>query len=92
MATATERLEFRVAPERKARISHAARLLNIPVSEFALAAAEKEADAVLADHAATTVVPDEFFADLLTALEAPAVAPPALVDAIAIARTKIVRD
>jgi uncharacterized protein (DUF1778 family) len=92
MATATDRLEVRVAPAKKARIAHAAKLLNVSVSEFALAAAEKEADAVLAEHSATTVVPDDFFEEMLVALDEPTAANARLLNAMARARETVIHD
>lgn len=69
---ATARLEVRVRPESKARIEHAATLVNAPVSEFVRSAAEERAEQVMAEHEAHTRVPADFFDDLMAALGAPA--------------------
>lgn len=66
---ATARVEFRLRPETRARIERAAELVNLPVSEFVRAAAEERADYVLRAER-ETVVPPEFFDDMLAALTA----------------------
>ncbi|GAB2529526.1 DUF1778 domain-containing protein [Paramicrobacterium agarici] len=78
---ATERLEFRVSAQVKATIQRAADLVGEPVTAFARSAAEARADRVLREHDMVTVVPDAFFDDLMAALDAPAIANPALVEA-----------
>ena len=67
---ATQRFEFRIADEVKARLAAAAELVDEPVSEFVRAAAEDRAEAVLRAHRETRV-PASFFDDLLDALERP---------------------
>ena len=69
---ATARLEVRVRPDSKARLERAAALVQVPVSDFVRSAAEDRAEEVLREHDTQTSVPDGFFADLLTALDAPA--------------------
>ena len=68
--TAADRLEFRVPPELKTRIQHAADLLEIPVSDFVRSAAEFQAEQVLRERA-STVVPQDFFEALISALDEP---------------------
>ena len=68
---ASERFEFRVRPEVKRQIEHAAELVNLPVGDFVRSAAEERAAEVIRASAAT-VVPADFFASLLAALDAPA--------------------
>ena len=92
MPAASARLEFRVRPERKARIERAAELEHEPVSEFARTAAEEKAERVIREHEATTTVPSEFFDDLLDALDAPPRANPALTRAAKQARETLSRD
>lgn len=92
MATATERLEFRVQADKKARIARAATLLQQPVGEFARTAAEEKAEAIIREHEAVTVVPAEFFDDMLRALDEPAEPAPALVEAMKRARQTVTRD
>ncbi|MDP9221242.1 MAG: DUF1778 domain-containing protein [Actinomycetota bacterium] len=75
---ATARLELRVRPDSKARIEHAAELLELPLSDFVRGAAEDRADRVLAEHESRTSVPAAFYDDLLAALDAPGKANPAL--------------
>jgi uncharacterized protein (DUF1778 family) len=71
MATATERLEFRVAPAARARIDRAARLVGEPVTAFARRAAEERAERVVAEYETVTIVPPEFFDSMLAALDQP---------------------
>lgn len=75
---ATARLEVRVRPDSKARLERAAALVQVPVSDFVRSAAEERAERVLAEHETRTVVPAEFYDELLAALEAPARPNPAL--------------
>jgi uncharacterized protein (DUF1778 family) len=70
MATRTStRFEFRLRPQAKKRIEHAARLVDESASDFVREAAERSAEQVLLEHDALTVVPAEFFDQLLSALE-----------------------
>jgi uncharacterized protein (DUF1778 family) len=69
MTAAAERLGFRVARNVKERLEDAARLLGMPLTEFVLGAAQDRAEEVLG---AKTVVPPEYFARLIDALDAPA--------------------
>jgi uncharacterized protein (DUF1778 family) len=70
MATGTsKRFEFRLRPEAKQRIEHAASLVHESTSDFVRAAAERRADEVLLEHDVVTVVPAEFFDQLLSALD-----------------------
>ena len=92
MPAASARLEFRVRPERKSRIERAAGLVHEPVSEFARTAAEEKAERIIREYEATTVVPAEFFDDLLDAFDAPPRANPALARAAQQAREALDRD
>jgi hypothetical protein len=65
---------------------------QVPLSDFVRSAAEARADEVLREHDATTRVPAAFFDQLLAALDAPAVANPALAAAGRRAQTVITRD
>jgi uncharacterized protein (DUF1778 family) len=69
---ASARFEFRLRPEAKRRIEQAADLVHESTSDFARTAAEERADRVLRDHMMATVVPAEFFDQLLEALDEPA--------------------
>lgn len=92
MANASARLEFRVTPAHKAMIERAAEIAGEPLSSFARDAAEERADRILREHDATTVVPAEFFDELLAALDAPPEPNPALVTAAARMRETVTRD
>ena len=61
----TARLEVRVRPADKARLERAAALEQVPVSEFVRSAVEDRTERVLHEHESQTVVPAEFFDDLL---------------------------
>lgn len=87
----TSRLEVRVRPESKARIEHAAALLDAPVSDFVRSAVEERVEQVIAAHQAHTRVPAEFFDELLAALDAPAEASDALTRAARRARDVVTR-
>lgn len=63
------RLEVRVRPVDKARLERAAALADVPVSEFVRSAVEERTDRVLKEHESRTVVPSEFFDELLAALD-----------------------
>jgi uncharacterized protein (DUF1778 family) len=73
MATSSRstRFEFRVRPETKQRIEHAADLVHESASDFVRAAAEQRADEVLREHDVVTIVPAAFFDQLITALDVP---------------------
>jgi uncharacterized protein (DUF1778 family) len=92
MATsASHRFEFRIQPESKQRIEHAANLVQESTSDFVRAAAERRADEVLREHDVVTVVPAGFFDDLLSALDEEPRASPALTRAAQRAREATVR-
>jgi uncharacterized protein (DUF1778 family) len=69
MTAASERLGFRVTQSVKERLEDAARSLGVPLTEFVLGAAQDRADEVLE---AKTVVPPDYFARLIDALNASA--------------------
>jgi len=89
--SAAARMEYRIRPESKARIELAARLTAESASDFARTAAELRAEEVLRTHDLLTVVPAEFFDDLLGALDEPAGANPALKRAARRARRTVTR-
>jgi len=66
---ASARFEFRLRQQAKQRIEHAARLVDESASDFVREAAERSADAILVEHDAITIVPAEFFDQLISALE-----------------------
>jgi uncharacterized protein (DUF1778 family) len=79
METSTsKRFEFRLRPESKQRIEHAASLVHESTSDFVRAAAERRADEVLLEHSVVTIVPPEFFDKLLSALDVEPQPTPAL--------------
>lgn len=91
MATnASHRFEFRIRPESKQRIEHAANLVNESASDFVRAAAEQRADEVLSRDDVVTFVPAGFFDELLCALDKDPQPNPALARAGATAR-RVVR-
>jgi uncharacterized protein (DUF1778 family) len=70
---AAARLEFRIRPDVKRKIEHAAGLVHETASDFARSAAEARADDVLRQYEVTTVVPADFFDALLAELDRPPV-------------------
>ncbi len=71
MASRTERIEARVAPERAERIRFASSLSHTSVSSFVVDAASEKAEQVIAETS-YTAVPDDYFDALLRALDRPA--------------------
>jgi uncharacterized protein (DUF1778 family) len=71
MSAAVERLGFRVSVNMKRHLEEAARLLGVPLTGFVRGAAQDRAGRVLA---AKTVVPADYSARLVDALNAPPVA------------------
>jgi uncharacterized protein (DUF1778 family) len=67
---ASKRLELRIQTELKQRIEQAASVTGQSASDFVRAAAQRRADQVLREHAPATVVPDDFFEQMSTALGA----------------------
>ena len=65
----TSRLEVRVHPDSKARLERAAALAQVPVSDFVRSAVEERTAQVLAEHELQTLVPADFFDDLLASLD-----------------------
>jgi uncharacterized protein (DUF1778 family) len=82
MAARTDRIEARIEPDRADRIRLASELLHTSVSAFMVAAAAEKAEEVIAEHA-YTLVPDDYFNELLAALDAPPVVVPSLAKAAA---------
>lgn len=64
----TDRMEARVSPEERARIEEAASVAGVSVSAFVVSAAVERAEEVIA-AATRTVVPADYFDDLLSALD-----------------------
>lgn len=76
MATATAgRLNFRVPEDVERRLRSAAESTSQSLTDFVLGAAQERADEVLSTH---TVVPTEYFDNLLAALDEPPQPMPAL--------------
>jgi uncharacterized protein (DUF1778 family) len=86
MAARTQRVEARIETEVVERIRRAAAIAHTSMSSFLVAAASEKADAVLAREY-RTVVPADYFDELLAALDQPPEVLPALADAGARART-----
>lgn len=74
MAVKTDRLEARLSPEAREQIERAASTSGLSVSAFVVEAAVERAEKVIAS-ATTTVVPADYFDDLLAALDEPDEAP-----------------
>jgi uncharacterized protein (DUF1778 family) len=81
----TSRIELRAQPAREARIRYAAKLQNKSTSAFVLDAAAEKAEEVIA-ASTQTVVPADFFDELLAALDQPAAPMPRLAQAARKAR------
>ena len=88
-SSASTRFEFRVRPETKKQIEHAAGLVHESASDFVRAAAESRAEQVLRDHDVVTAVPADFFDRLISALDEPPRANDALKRASVRARTAV---
>ena len=70
MEPKSHRIEARVSPDERARILHAARLQNLSVSSFVVAAAVEKANEIINEQVVTRVSPD-YFEQLLRALDEP---------------------
>ena len=92
MSKADARIEVRVSAAVKTRIEYAARLDDLSVSGFVVAAAEQHADEVVRRHQKHTVVPADFFDALIAELDEPAVANPALTAAVRRSRARGARS
>lgn len=68
MAVKTDRLEARLSPDERQRIEQAASTAGLSVSAFVVEVAVERADQIIA-AATTTVVPADYFDDLLAALD-----------------------
>jgi uncharacterized protein (DUF1778 family) len=66
--TTGPRLNFRVSPDTERRLRLAAVASSQSLTDFVISAAEERADEVLATH---TVVPTDYFDELITALDMP---------------------
>ncbi|HEV2886063.1 MAG TPA: DUF1778 domain-containing protein [Jatrophihabitans sp.] len=69
MTTAT-RLNFRVRPDTEHRLRAAAAATDQSLTDFVISAAEARANEVLASH---TLVPADYFDQLIAALDAPVI-------------------
>ncbi len=74
MAVKTERMEARLSGEERALIERAAALAGTSVSAFLVASAVTRADDVIT-AATTTLVPADYFDELVAALDEPDTAP-----------------
>ena len=70
MATRTERIEARIQPDQAERIRFASSLMHTSLSGFMVEAASEKAEQVIAE-ASYTIVPDDYFDNLLAALDEP---------------------
>lgn len=68
MPTRTERVETRVTPQEAARLRFAANLARTSLSSFVIGAAVERAEQVIASHS-QTLVPGDYFDQLLEALD-----------------------
>jgi uncharacterized protein (DUF1778 family) len=68
VAVKTDRLEARLSPDERERIEQAASTAGLSVSAFVVEVAVERADQIIA-AATTTVVPADYFDDLLAALD-----------------------
>ena len=66
----TERVEARLSPDERRRIEQAAEIAGESMSSFLVNAAVGRADDVVAAHL-STIVPPDYFDELVTALDAP---------------------
>lgn len=87
MAVRTDRVEARVSPEQRARIERAAAFSGESMSAFVVSAAVRRADEVIAERSAT-VVPSDYFDQLLAALDEPGESAPRLAAAATKARRR----
>jgi uncharacterized protein (DUF1778 family) len=74
MAPKSDRIEARLSPDERARILRAAGFRGLSVSSFIVAAAVEKADEVISEQTVTMVPPD-YFDQLLQALDEPEAAP-----------------
>ena len=79
---ATARIEVRVSPEVKTRIEYAARLDDTSVATSSSLRLRSMPEDVVRQHHTHTLVPADFFDSLIEALDEPAEANDALVNAI----------
>ena len=74
MAVTTERIEARLSPDERALIERAATLTGLSTSAFLVGAAVDQADRVLS-ASWVTAVPEDYFDQLVQALDEPEAAP-----------------
>lgn len=83
----TERVEARLSPDERRRIEQAAEIAGESMSSFLVRAAVSRADDVVAAHL-STIVPADYFDDLVAALDAPPDEMPRLAEAARRARRR----
>jgi len=88
MTTRTERIEARVEPDRAERIRFASALMHTSLSGFMVDAASEKAERVIAETS-YTMVPDDYFDNLLAALDEPAQQP---IEALQAAAARVVKE
>jgi uncharacterized protein (DUF1778 family) len=81
-------VEARLSPEQRERIARAAAFAGESLSAFMVAAAVQRADELIAEES-STVVPTDYFDQLLAALDAPAEPSPRLAAAAKRARREL---
>lgn len=85
MSVKSDRLEARLSADQRRRIEQAADFAGESLSTFVVSAAVDRADELIAAHTAT-VVPSDYFDELLAALDEPAEPSPVLAAAAGRAR------
>lgn len=88
MSVKSGRVEARLSPEQRERIARAAAFAGESLSAFMVAAAVQRADELIAEES-STVVPTDYFDQLLAALDAPAEPSPRLAAAAKRARREL---
>jgi uncharacterized protein (DUF1778 family) len=78
MTVKTDRVEARLSPDERRRIEQAAEFAGESMSSFIVSAAIDRADELISAHT-STVVPSEYFDQLLAALDQPSEPSPRLV-------------
>ncbi len=87
MSAKTDRVEARLSPDQRRRIEQAAEFAGESMSSFIVSAAVERADELITAHTAT-VVPSDYFDQLLAALDEPAEPSPRLTAAAKRARSQ----
>jgi uncharacterized protein (DUF1778 family) len=87
VSTKSDRVEARLSSDQRDRIGRAAAYTGESLSTFIVSAAVQRAEDVIAEHS-STVVPSEYFDQLLAALDEPPEASPRLAAAARRARRR----